>query len=786
MKRNRILALLTCLILTLGAVFSFSGCFLFEPKPEGPVEYTVTFDAGEHGTLEVNELTTEERVIETLPRPTVEKGYTFNGWYTEQTGGIGIEDGNYFTEDTTLYARYTKTEFIITLNVGEYGTLSNKTLTTAGGKVTLPKPTANTGYTFDGWYTEKTGGTKVTGNETYTKDTTLYAHYTKNEYTITFNVGEDGTLPAGTATTKKTVGGKLSALPTPTPKDGYTFIGWYTAKTGGTKVSTAYEFTANTTLYAHFQNLELYSADFLTTDGKEVKNNDGETIYLRGVNAGGLFVTEHWMTGFEGGKTAKDDYKSLTKKFIERFGKDKTKQLWAEYRANWWTDQDFRNCADMGMNVIRLPFTYMNVDFDAIESYDNAGKNYDFSDLDDFVSKAWECGMYTILDLHGAYGSQNGQDHSGESFGNASEVDFYSNEQMKTLTVKLWTALSEHYKDNPAVAGYDILNEPSEKGGWIDDNQGANGYIHWNMFDRLYQAIRSTGDEHIVIFESCWGEYNLPAPSRYNWENCMYSFHHYNNMGGDSTEAFMNNWQSKLSDIENRFNEWKYNIPVQMGEFTAYNSAEKWEKTLQLLNDRNWHYTSWTYKVWSNNSGWGIYNVNGSKVDAANDGYDAIINKFKGIRTESGKAYSNNGKTLKGIFKAKLTGTAEPSVTITKVGLIAEGGKAYAVFGGNCTVNNVEELKSYVIDGEISGRKKLTLEITSYDASTGDFEMKADLSPFNQNGAYWMHAGFEATPANLPASSAQVDPAHSTVTAGGKTYSFDENSGCRRIVVANA
>ena len=66
-------------------------------------------------------------------------------------------------------------------------------------------------------------------------------------------------------------------------------------------------------------------------------------MYLRGTNAGGLFVTEHWMTGFQEGKTDSNDYKSLTETFITRFGEKKTQSLWAEYRANWWSDADFKN-----------------------------------------------------------------------------------------------------------------------------------------------------------------------------------------------------------------------------------------------------------------------------------------------------------------------------------------------------------------------------------------------------------------------------------------------------------
>ena len=68
------------------------------------------------------------------------------------------------------------------------------------------------------------------------------------EYTITFN-GNGGTPSAGTMST---AGGKLTSLPTATRSGSYSFDGWYTAASGGTQITTAYVFSANTTVYAHW------------------------------------------------------------------------------------------------------------------------------------------------------------------------------------------------------------------------------------------------------------------------------------------------------------------------------------------------------------------------------------------------------------------------------------------------------------------------------------------------------------------------------------------------------
>ncbi len=116
---------------------------------------------------------------------------------------------------------------------------------------TLPTPT-RTGYDFDGWYTQETGGTKVTANTSVGTDppATLYAHWKGKTYTVTFNAN-GGTV--STTSDTVTYGKKYYSLPTPT-RYGYTFDGWYTKKDGGTKVEsdTTVTTAANHILYAHW------------------------------------------------------------------------------------------------------------------------------------------------------------------------------------------------------------------------------------------------------------------------------------------------------------------------------------------------------------------------------------------------------------------------------------------------------------------------------------------------------------------------------------------------------
>ena len=133
------------------------------------------------------------------------------------------------------------------------GTVTTKSKTVTYGETygSLPTPT-RTGYRFSGWYTAKTGGTKIASNTMVgnSAGSTLYAHWKANQYTVTFD-SNGGTV--STKSKKVTYNSTYGTLPIPT-RAGYTFDGWYTALTGGTKVTedTVVTATANHTLYARW------------------------------------------------------------------------------------------------------------------------------------------------------------------------------------------------------------------------------------------------------------------------------------------------------------------------------------------------------------------------------------------------------------------------------------------------------------------------------------------------------------------------------------------------------
>ena len=179
--------------------------------------------------------------------------YRNNGW-TGWSGTWQWANGDYSISDykLNLYAQWTPNQYIVTFNPnGGSVSPTTKTVTYDSTYGSLPTPT-RTGYNFAGWWTAASGGTQITSSTKVTtaSNHSIYAHWTPNQYTVTFNPN-GGTVSPTTKTV--TYDSTYGTLPTPT-RTGYTFAGWWTATSNGTQItsSTKVAITAAQTLYAHW------------------------------------------------------------------------------------------------------------------------------------------------------------------------------------------------------------------------------------------------------------------------------------------------------------------------------------------------------------------------------------------------------------------------------------------------------------------------------------------------------------------------------------------------------
>lgn len=377
---------------------------------------------------------------------------------------------------------------------------------------------------------------------------------------------------------------------------------------------------------------------FLKADGKVLRDDSGkgEVVQLKGINAGGYLLQEFWMTptGASKNVSAEEDiYRVLE----ERFGKEKREELVSVYQDNYWTEADFDFCKEVGMNCIRLPFWYRNVVDENGEFYGNWSERIDW-----FVEEAAKRQMYVILDMHGAPGSQNGSDHSAKDGKDkkeeASEFFFGDKaEKNQELYYKIWEKIAEHYKDNPWVAGYDLLNEPYCT--YRYNSSMSADQIHtmlWDIYDTAYQKIRKIDGEHLIIMEATWDPADLPAPEKYGWENVMYEYHNYLYDDYDNKEG------KQISNMANKLNliaRANYNVPSYLGEFAYFNNLEAWDEGMKLVNDSGMSWTTWTYRVIEEYGNWGIRNQKNADLNLETASYEEI----KEVWAKAGESVENTG-----------------------------------------------------------------------------------------------------------------------------------------------
>lgn len=385
-------------------------------------------------------------------------------------------------------------------------------------------------------------------------------------------------------------------------------------------IATAFVFIAATQIICFAKPIE--QSDFLKTQDKILRNDYGmgSKIILRGVNAGGWLLQELWMCPTQSSNTVKDQ-KMIEQTLVRRFGEEQAQELLNIYYDNFWTEKDFDNCAEMGMNVLRLPFWYLNI----VDKNGNF-KADAFERVDWFVEQAGQRGIYVILDMHGAPGSQNDKDHSGDvnsNLGLWKGADVSYNQQ---LFVEIWKKIAEHYKGNPAVAGYDLLNESA-----CADGEFTNAQV-WNLYDNAYDAIRAVDKDHVIIMEATWEPYNLPNPTKYNWQNVMYEYHSYNYDQQQDADAQLTTLRKKIKRIEQA----NYNVPSYIGETSFFGNLESWEKCMKELYDSEINWTLWSYKVKGDGTNtWGLYNMNIPSANLEKDSFDTIKSKWQASVTEN-------------------------------------------------------------------------------------------------------------------------------------------------------
>lgn len=229
-------------------------------------------------------------------------------------------------------------------------------------------------------------------------------------------------------------------------------------------------------------------------------NNDK----VRGVNLGGWFVLEPWITPsifqpWATSQTVVDEYT-----YTQTLGKDAAYSALSNHWNTWITQDDFNQISSNGLNHVRIPIGYW-----AAAPLD--GDPYvqgQLDVLDQAIGWARNANLKILLDLHGAPGSQNGFDNSGR-YG---PVDWQQGDTVSQTLTALQNLASRYSGDTDVVTAIELLNEPLGSSLNLDELK--------SFYQSGYETVTGASTNYATCihdafqnFETYWNGFMTPASS---------------------------------------------------------------------------------------------------------------------------------------------------------------------------------------------------------------------------------------------------------------------------------
>jgi len=230
--------------------------------------------------------------------------------------------------------------------------------------------------------------------------------------------------------------------------------------------------------------------EILKVSNGQILTASGKPVRLRGFNIGGWMNMEDFITGFVGAEH------NLRFTMDRVLGKGKAQFFFDHLLDYFFTEDDVAFMASLGANSLRIPLNYRHFERDdAPFEYLESG----FKRLDQAIGWCAKHGIYVILDLHAVPGWHNPDWHSDNAH---VHILLYEHKHFQERTARLWKEIARRYRGNPAVVGYDLMNEPCTR---VEYEQYDPSYYDWQGLNSVHrqiaQAIREVDSEHILFVE---------------------------------------------------------------------------------------------------------------------------------------------------------------------------------------------------------------------------------------------------------------------------------------------
>lgn len=324
----------------------------------------------------------------------------------------------------------------------------------------------------------------------------------------------------------------------------------------------------------------LEERDRLSVCGDGFVTASGKNVFLRGIN-----LSDFSPALLDNGERLTAGSSEILERLGERFGQYGARQLFEKYNEGLVSDKDIKYIARLGANCVRIPLSA-----DLIFKKAECRGEPELERLDHIIEKCRKNGLYVILDLHCAHGFQSND----PACGKADACRFFAQTkegfEARNAAVRFWSRLAAHYRDEPAVAGYDLLNRPLLR---VADWESRLDTL-FRFYRRAFKAIRATGDEHIVIMQSPHASDSLPDAREYEGKNAAFGIYSHFHTAYE-TEALINslnkreerkipfiickirsdgNWENALSSLSNAGISWLMGDFKSRGASSLYGGIE--------------------------------------------------------------------------------------------------------------------------------------------------------------------------------------------------------------------
>jgi len=302
-------------------------------------------------------------------------------------------------------------------------------------------------------------------------------------------------------------------------------------------------------------------SQFAQARGMEIVDGSGKPIVIRGINLANWLLLEGYLWGFGGITQYMTEVEAMA---TDLMGPTQAKAFWHAYRQNFVSEQDVHRIHEDGFNLIRVPLHAKFFQADDAEG---------FQLIDQLSQWSRKEHIYLILVLQGGVGGITGEasdDGPGYPW-------LLKDAGAQHETAAAWQRIAHHYRNDPTILGYDLLNEPMLWSGYsyLDS-------LLESEYRRLTAAIREVDTNHILILQPPRGHFNVFGKPFDG--NTVYSFHSYS---ATPREAFLHPYL----DFRER-----YQVPLLFAEIYTESAPEWVGAHAHLAEQHDIGWIIWPYK----------------------------------------------------------------------------------------------------------------------------------------------------------------------------------------------